>query len=75
MRTTELHVVIQRYCEKLSMVSIDNVIRDACIEAAHKVADQLIKQYKLKNLIIRKVNKAGVGKDKLIVALEVEKEK
>jgi len=64
---------VQDYYEKVAVHAIDLRIRDQVRKVADKVADKIIGEYHIKDLITMTIKDENTLKDKLIIALEVEK--
>lgn len=66
--------VLSTYYEKVSMISVDRRIRETVQKVANEVADQIIANYKLKNLIIKEVREhSDAASPKIFVAVELER--
>ena len=65
--------IIQKYYESVTLHTVNLQIQEACREVAAKVADKIVSEYKLKDLIIKQVTVEGLNRKKLIVAVELER--
>ena len=61
------------YYERVGTMAIDERIREAIIKVANKVADEIISQYQIKRLVKTHLVADGVAKEKMIIAIEIEK--
>jgi hypothetical protein len=65
--------ILEKYYEKVAWQSIDENIRNQCIEVANQVADEILAGIDLKKLIVSKSK--NLDKDKVVVAIQFEKKK
>ena len=67
-----MNYAVERYYDEVITHSIDTQIRDACIEVANKVADDIIAEYKVTNIVRKRIT-AETLKKKIIIAIELER--
>lgn len=66
--------IIETYYEKVGTMSVSREIKDKIQQMASKIADQIIAQYEIRNLILKEIEDEGsVGGKKMVVALEFER--
>lgn len=66
--------IMETYYEKVTMVSVDRRIRETVQKVANEVADQIIANYSLKNLVIKEIEeRTDATSPKIFVAVELER--